>query len=655
MFVRVCQGLSDRGKLIPLKQGAIKDLYKTINKEKDHYISLFQFNENQNKQFAETGTISGITDVIADRLTWDFDSESSLELARTDALTLCERLVDEGYKENQIQVYFSGNKGFEVTVQLVTSSVTPNEMKNICLSLAKGLSTIDTKIYNASRIFRLPLTKHQVSGLYKIPLSITDLSDMNVDEIVNSAKENLDYEQIESAWKPAVLTKALLKLKEASVKPKQKQIVEFTEELDLSNKPKWLSNWKYALSRGYYGSGMRNHALMILAATCRGNGFSDTQAYYFLKAANDEQSRRYNSEKFSKEEIWNNIIKVVYSPNWQGGTYAEENFPEEIKSFLLENGIKRGNEKIGTEDELIESVEDGFGDFVKYAKDIEKNTMKFGIPSLDKMLKVRKGHLIGLTAPPGVGKTTWAVIIANHMSKMGTHSYFASYDMYKNNLYQKLLQKHTGLDEDQLYKIFLEGDENKIKELSEILKENYGNVSFCFKTGQSITQLKAAIRERESKVGKPIDLVVVDYIELLLSDKSDPTAASAEAAQGLREIANEGRVVLVLLQPNKMSSKPNKPLTSYNAAKGSSAISQAVTAMLTMHRPGLHSRLNPKFDTFASIDCVKNRNGNLFSLDFYFDGKTSTISEIDDVGKATISQVRQMVRDLDNEENDDDF
>ena len=169
--------------------------------------------------------------------------------------------------------------------------------------------------------------------------------------------------------------------------------------------------------------------------------------------------------------------------------------------------------------------------------------------------------------------------------------------MFKNNVYQKLIQRHSGFTEDEMFNAFKNKDEEQIEKFRKILLKNYENVSFCFKVGQSIHDLKRSIQLQEEKTGKSVELVVVDYIELILTDKSDATAASAEAAQGLREIANEGRVVFVLLQPNKMSSKPNEPLKSYNAAKGSSSIAQAVTAMLTAHRPGLDSR-NPENDKY---------------------------------------------------------
>lgn len=659
MYVRMCESLNNVGKLVP-----ITDIAQHISDQnKDYYTSIFQYNESQKttadeiievekdgKKIKRSKGVSGIRDVVTNKLVFDFDSDDLL-LAKQDTVTLVNRLELKGVNPSDVNICFSGSKGFSVELN-TTDIFTPQQFKNIVHTLALDLKTFDPKIVDPNRIFRLPFTKHQKTGLYKTPLSKDELDGLSIDEIKQIASVPIKIDS-EYLLYTSTLPTAISNLKNSElVTVSPVNPLEDTTELDLANKPSWLSNWKYALSRGFFKEGTRSYALTILGATCRNQHMSKTQAYYFLKSAADEQIQRFGGEKFDKHEIWSNIIEVVYGQNWQGGSWSEDNFPEDLKSFLGANGIPReGN---NNHLELIESVGDGFNEFINYAKDIEKNTMRFGIPSLDKHLRIRKGNLIGLLAPPSIGKTSFAVTLANNMSKEGSLVYFGSYDMYKNNVYQKLIQRHTGLTEDEIYKAFIDNDHEKIDKFRNILEDEYENVVFCFKSGQSIQNLKNSIKEVEKQRSQKVDLVIVDYLELVLTEKSDPTSASAEAVQGLREIANEGRVVLCLLQPNKVSSKPNKPLTSYSSAKGSSSISQAVTAMITLHRPGFHSRLQNE-DNFIGLDCVKNRNGALFSLDFYWHGKTQTFSEIDDVGRIRLENVRQMIRDIENEEEGDDW
>jgi KaiC/GvpD/RAD55 family RecA-like ATPase len=411
----------------------------------------------------------------------------------------------------------------------------------------------------------------------------------------------------------------------------------------MSRNPLKLPPWKLALSQGFYPAGTRNNALMVIASTLKNKGFDAQQTYFNLKSMNEKQADRFDQEKYTKDQIWKEVIEVVYGPHWNGGMYSYENAPEELKSFLRGLSIDDTTDA-NSDPSLVEQVSQGFGDFVDYANKIDEYTMQFGIPSLDNKLKIRKGHLIYLLSPPGGGKTSFAITLLNNMSRSGTHCYFASYDMYKHNVYQKLIQRHTRLSEEDLYNVFRNKEVEKIKGFKTILEKHYGNVTFCFRSGQSISEMKSTIREAEERTGKNIDLVVVDYHELVQTKSSDPTVASAEVAQGLREIANEGRVVVGLLQPNKMSSKPNEPLTSYNAAKGSSAIAQSATAILTSHRPGLDSTNNNENDNFFCINCVKNRNGSLFALDFHWDGPTQTIRELEDCEKGELKELRDKLK-----------
>ena len=253
---------------------------------------------------------------------------------------------------------------------------------------------------------------------------------------------------------------------------------------------------------------------------------------------------------------------------------------------------------------------------------------------------IQVGRLYGIIGPPGSGKTSLGVTIHNNTSKLDISSMFFSFDMSKYDVFQKLIQRHTRMDRDKLYEVYKTGSSDQQKKIADTVSEEYKNVRFVFKTGQSIEEMKQTIISTEKKLGIEFRLIVVDYLELVQSKYSDPTQSSAEVIQGLREIAiNMNKAVVVFLQPNKMSSTIDEPLLSYNAAKGSSAIAQACTAILTIHRPGYSSR-TPETDKFFSIDCVKNRSGRLFSADLHWDGLTGNIRELEDIERMELKELR---------------
>ena len=633
-YYRVCTNLRDKGKLIP--EGTDLDSYK----KGEAYVSAFKYNEEHKKQFDKLGSVAGITDVTTDIIYFDLDNED-IEVSRKDTIEVVKRLDNYGISSDQMKIFFSGSKGFHIAIH-TTESFTPEEAKSLAIKVAGDLASFDSSIYNANRIIRIEGSLHTKTNLRKTHISYSELKNTSIADIKDFCTKEYLYS------KPAKISlpEAFMKLTESISELKKEDTFTVESGVDYLSNPYKLQPWKLAISQGFFPNGQRSNSLMILGATLKNKGLLEEQCYYALKAAADLQSRRYGKEKFSKEEIWEKIVEQVYKPTWKGGSYAEDNFPTQLQQYFEELGVPRKEfSEVASE---VVKIEDKFDDFVNYATDIDKYTMKFGIPSLDDALKVRKGHLIGLLAGPGIGKTSFGITLLNNCSKQGSNCFFASMDMYSLNVYQKLIQRHTGYTEDTMFEFFKNKDQHKIEEFRGILKENYGNVSFSFKSSMSVADLKKAIHMEEEKIGDQLDLVLVDYLELIQTDKSDPTASSAEAINGLREIANEGRVVVVLLQPNKISSKPDQPLLSYNSAKGSSMIAQAVTAMLTAHRPGYSSE-NPENDLYFSVNCVKNRNGALFQRDFAWEGKTQTISELDDEGRFCL----KVLRDTKSDEEDD--
>ena len=633
MYVRLCEGLSDYGKLIPTNE----DIYKYVkNTKKDYYVSVYNYNEEQKKQFEEKKSVAGIKDVTTNKLIFDFDSKD-IEKAREDAATTVERLQEKGVDSDSINVFFSGGKGFHLVID-TEYNFSPQEAKRAAVSIAKDLDTFDSVVYNANRILRLPYTKHQESGLYKIPLTVSELEEMSAVELKGLAKDEYAPENIQLPKVSNTIIQGLLV--EPPLETPSKPESSLMADLNLAKKPKNLSPWKYALSQGFFPPGERSNALMILAATYKSTGDDETTCYYKLKAAADLQSQRTGQEKFGKDEIYNNIISQVYGPNWTGATYAEDNFSLQLQNYLTDLGIPRRNEA-DLHENFVVDIDRGFDSFAKYAECIDENTMKFGIPDLDNALRVQTGHLIGILAGPGIGKTSMALTLLNNTSKEGVKSFFASYDMAGNILIQKLVQRETRMNTDEVFDVYRNQDKEQISNFKKILNKNYANVSFCFKAGQSVGELRDSIQKEENRLGEEVKLVIVDYLELIRAKSSDPTQASAEAIQGLREIANEGKVVVCLLQPNKISSTPDEPLLTYNAAKGSSAIAQAVTAMITCHRPGYNPN-NPEDDNYFSINIVKNRMGPLGKADFSWDGPTGRICALEDIEKQALAELRAL-------------
>lgn len=603
------------------------------DRNKAQYLSTFIYNEEQHKKFQQVGSIAGMADVVTDKLYWDFDSKD-LEKAKSDVEDMASRLISHGIAKESILICFSGKKGFSVEVK-VDKRLKPEEVKHIAAKMAEGLETFDIKVYDSARILRIPNTRHQDSGLYKLPVHLDDLEAHSLDELKSVAAE-AQPETYPLLDLPVVsLPQSILELKRTDTKDRvTTATIMDPVDLDFKHKPKGFSNCKFAILNGFFPDGSRNHSLIVLASTCRANGFPKEVAYNMAKAASRLQSQRYGQEPFSKEEIWGTVIKSVYGDRWNGGQYT-------CKSDHVLRGIceSLGSNKCKHEDSVVIPSEDVFGLFKKYAMDFENNALTTGIEPLDQKVKFLVGTSAGILAPPGVGKSSFAFSMLNHNSNLGIPSIFFSYDMHHSILYLRLLQKHYGLEQEDIFNL-VKDNSPKVEEMKEFIKEQYKNVLFCFRNGQTPDDVNRTIMEAEEKIGSKIKLGIVDYSELVVAETSDPTQASAQIAQKMRQIANERELALVsLYQPTKHNSNPAEEANSYQAAKGSGAIAQSVTLMLGLSRPGFHPRY-PEQDRFFTVSALKNRMGPLFTLDLSWNGLRGAIGELDYGEMAELKAIR---------------
>lgn len=617
LYQAIRETVKSKGQLIPYGD----DLKKYLKANKDYYVSLYQYTEEQKKQFEERGTVSGITSVTSNRLYFDLDKEGDLDQAKTDAVNLAKRLIDTyNIPEEAIQAFWSGKKGYALEVQL-KNRITPEQMRHIIHLFAKDFTTLDTVVVDPNRIIRIPNTIHQSSNLYKIPLELWELEELSVDQIQDMAKTPREMSKVSQ---PVDLPASLLTQPKAA----EPKLVLATDTdlstIDFSKKMKGFTNCKWALCDGYeVRPHDRHHKLTAIVATAKSLNALEGQAYYMAKHAMKRGVERYGGEECSKEDL-NQIVRSIYSPTWQGGTYSCK---DGKSPWLTSICSTLGVHKCQALNVDVVSTSEVFGLFNDYAVNFDQNIIKTGIEPLDARTKFMVGTSNGILAPPGVGKTTLSLALLNYNSSVGNHSVFFSYDMFHSLVYLRLIQKHFGYNQDKIFDIFRH-DKRKAEEIKARLEEEYKNVHFCFKSGQTADEIYETILDTEQKIGNKIRLGMVDYNELVISNVSDPTQSSAQTAQRLRQIANDTSTCMItLLQPSKIYSNPADEITTYQGAKGSGAIAQSMSLIISLSRPGFSPR-TPENDKYLTVNALKNRMGSLFTVDLGWDGASGSIREL---------------------------
>lgn len=125
----------------------------------------------------------------------DLDDENNFENVRADAKAVLSyfKIVYQ-INPSDIDIFFSGKKGLHLIVPAHILGVEPDHHLNeIFKFIATSVSsytphkTVDLKIYDNRRLFRIPNTIHGDTGLYKIPITIDDLINSSIEDIKSKA------------------------------------------------------------------------------------------------------------------------------------------------------------------------------------------------------------------------------------------------------------------------------------------------------------------------------------------------------------------------------------------------------------------------------------------------------------------------------------
>lgn len=142
---------------------------------------------------------------------FDLDA-ADIEDSTKEAKVLIEYLLTFVPKE-ALRVYFSGQKGYHLEIEALAVGLSPTDklpgiFRYIAADIGKqlGLTTLDFKVYDWRRMWRLPETRHQKSGLYKVECMSLWPDGFNVKGVKQWATEARPETVLEQKFDPQVNT-----------------------------------------------------------------------------------------------------------------------------------------------------------------------------------------------------------------------------------------------------------------------------------------------------------------------------------------------------------------------------------------------------------------------------------------------------------------
>jgi hypothetical protein len=630
MYLNIRNGLNSRPSLI----AETEDLSRLVTKTSDWYKSLYKYTEEQKKQIEETGTVSGIRDTLTNVLFFDFDSKDSITKAQADALEVAQRLITRGIDEDSIGCYFTGSKGFSLEVE-IGENITPDKFKAIVFDVAGDLDSFDRVVNDPNRIVRIPNTKHQKSGLFKIPLTPEELTNLTEMDIRLLAKNPRKVSRVLTVSTLPQTLKDAKVVMEKTIETISQELTFDIHSIDMKARPKGIDEARNLLLNGFFRSGERNHAMLCLASTLHNLGYPMEVTSGMLYGAAEIQSARTGESLFPESETAL-IVKQVYGPNWKGGQFTTRDPLNWLAQYVKKMGLKIEKENEGPA--TLDGISTGFK---HYIDNIEKNTIKTGIIELDKAMPITIGSNIGVVAAAGAGKTALALKILRYNSEQGIATVFASLDMHRNRLFEKVIYNVTGMSREDVYAKFKAG---KGKELTDLVKKHYGNVWFYDRSSATVEDIRNYVLEVEAKSGQKVKMVMFDYFERISSDVSDDTASSKKVAGQIQDLVNDLDVAAItLVQPNKFSlgGGPDTEIKSYTAIKGSSFLYQSFRGIISLSRP-FYTPETKDIDKYMTINILKNDLGSQERFEMGWVGKTGEIYTLEDHERAELKELMKL-------------
>lgn len=257
---------------------------------------------------------------------------------------------------------------------------------------------------------------------------------------------------------------------------------------------------------------------------------------------------------------------------------------------------------------------------------------------------LHNGELVILAARPSMGKTAFALNVAENVSILG-HApvLFVSLEMSGVELADRLLCSLAKVNGHKLRNGSISQDDRK-RLVEKAVEVSHAPLYIDDSPSRSVSEIAAVarrIKQREKRLG----LIVIDYLQLLEPDNSrDPRQEQvAKIARRLKGLAREQSVpVLCLSQLNRQAEEGKDHRPRMSQLRESGAIEQDADVVMFVHREEYYHRGDDaaQYAGQAEIIIAKQRNGPVGEIQLtwekeytrFYDRAPERHSEFDNYG-----------------------
>jgi replicative DNA helicase len=366
-----------------------------------------------------------------------------------------------------------------------------------------------------------------------------------------------------------------------------------------------------------------------------------------------------SSDFFAKEVYKKAVLRDLIRASNKIGEFGYDE-TEELDSTLekCEKEIYDITQRIGNTSaqfvEIKNTLEEAWARIEKmHERKGELRGVGTGFKDLDNLLSGwQKSDLVILAARPSVGKTSLALDFVRNAAVHGKHSVaFFSLEMSKEQLVDRMVSAESKVNSWKLRtgaKLY----DNEWQLLQESLSRlRASNIFIDDEPAISPIKLKSKLRKMNSKA--KIDLVIVDYLQLMSSHKHYDNMVNqvTEISRSLKGIAKEFNVPVIALSQlsRAVETRGGKPKLS--DLRDSGSIEQDADVVMFIHRDDYQKSASDRENTGmmeAEILIEKHRNGPTGYVKLHFDKDKTTFVSIEkhfgdfaNVPEANISNIEE--------------
>lgn len=264
-----------------------------------------------------------------------------------------------------------------------------------------------------------------------------------------------------------------------------------------------------------------------------------------------------------------------------------------------------------------------------------------GFSELDSKGGFLLGDLIIISAKSSVGKTSFALTLAQNMASQGYPGVIYSMEMGRVKLAARIASSKSDLNSNTILSRPLSSEE--LQRFDRAVGDIYNlPIYFDDKNRSSVTSITNSIRKLHVKSN--VQWAIVDYLQILpvnqIRNRSEESMLG-EIARELKNVAEELQIPVIALSQlsRDAEDKPRK-----DRMRGSGQMEEAADTVMLLYRPKLNERSAKKYDyPYENVDiektCLvqvaKGRNCGTFDFMVGFDEEHTKFYQLTELPRTT--------------------